>query len=174
MKRNLLICAVLTSLLFCAGCYTSYVSDMESYYFTKNCKATSILILSSQESSQGDLNKNLCTELNNMFKTKGFTVNEYCPVKFDSVEYKKIMEQNHPEFTLCILPEKHAIKNSNGEKKLPYKVEALYRRESGKISSVYLGTINIGYSETKKGEILKDASGKIFNTIVDNNVIDQK
>jgi hypothetical protein len=127
--------------------------------------------MSSQESSQGDLNKNLCTELDNMFKTKGFTVNEYCPAKFDSAEYKKIMEQNNTEFVLCIFPQKHVIKGSKGEKKLPYRVEGLYRRESGKISSVYLGKIEITYSETKKGEILKDASDKIFNIIVDNNVL---
>jgi hypothetical protein len=171
MKRNLLLLTGLTAILLIQGCQTLYVSDIETYYYTKHCATNSILIMSCEESSPSELNKNLCVELDNMFKTKGYSVNEYCPIKFDSVEYAKIITYQNPEFVLCILPQRHNKDCVTGCKNQPYKIEALYRRDSGKISSVFLGKIDISYSTDKKSEIVKDASDKIFNAIVDNNIL---
>jgi hypothetical protein len=153
------------------GCQTIYVSDMETSYFTKNCPTHSILIMSCNEYNPQDLNNGLCAELNNMFTVKGYKVSEYCPVKYDSVEYSNIVATRNPEFILCIIPQKLLTQKSGKSNNLPYRIEALYRRDSGKVSSVYLGKINISYTEDKKSEILKNASGKIYSAIVDNNVL---
>jgi hypothetical protein len=171
MKTTFLTLVLTASILLFYGCQTIYVSDIETSYFTKNCPTHSILIMSCDNCNPKTLNKNLCSELNTLFTKKGYTVAEYCPSKFDSTEYFNALNTHKPEFVLCILPQNILEKKAVSNKKLPYKIEALYRRDSGKISSVYLGKISITYNENNKSAILKDASGKIYNAIVDNQIL---